>query len=156
MQHEEEPRFLMMLFRTLLRPQKPLIQLRNQRRRRSFKSLPLELHLHQLQRSILLVQLTLLLLNPQSLHLWLVRLPVALRSEVPRIRFQGQVVGLEALAMGMVLARERVKALVHKAAIKEAVTPEAEQAEVVDRSRRHLLEVGEQEELEELAAVGRR
>ena len=63
---------------------------------------------------------------------------------------------LEALAMEMVLARERVKVLVRKVAgIKEEVTPEVEQAEVVDRSRRHLLEVAEQEELEEPVAVGR-
>ena len=63
---------------------------------------------------------------------------------------------LEALVMGMVLARERVRALVRKTAgIKEAVTPEVGLAMVVDRSRRHLLEVGEQEELEELVGLAR-
>ena len=109
MQHEGDPRFLTMLFRTLLLPQRPLIQHRNQRRRRLFKSLPLGLHLHQLQRSMLLGQLTLLLLNPKSLHLWLVRLPVVLRSEVPRIRFQEQAAELEALEMGVAQVGELVK-----------------------------------------------
>ena len=110
MHHEEEPRFLMMLFRTWLLLQRLLIQHRNQRRRRLFKFLPLELHLHQLQRSTLLVPLMVLRLNPQSLHLWLVRLPVVLRWEVLRMRLPEPAVELEGLEMGVAQVGELVKA----------------------------------------------
>ena len=48
-------------------------------------------------------------LNPQSLHLWLVRLPVVLRWEVLRIRLPEPAVGLEGLEMGVAQVGELVK-----------------------------------------------